>query len=102
MKADEGSLVEATLSEPALHFSDEVVRERVTVFFCDRHKATIGSTIQPLYESFALQGDRRDQHLRLIQERSHVVRKSPRETFHFPDFIDNDQLRRQVSEIDLS
>jgi hypothetical protein len=102
VKAGEGSLVEATLSEPALHFSDEIVRERVTVFFCDRHKATIGSTLHPLYESFALRGDRRNHHLRGVQQRSHVVRKSPRETFHFPDFIDNDQLRRQVSEIDLS
>ena len=72
------------------------------VFSCNRHEATVGSGLHLTDESFALQGDRRNEHLRLIQQRSHVVREAPRETFHLPDFVDNNEPGLSVPEVKFS
>lgn len=86
----------------ALRFGNEVVDEPVAILSCDHNQAAVWTIFHLLYESFALQGDRCNEQLRRIEQRSHVIRKAPRETFHLPDFVDHDEPRSSVSEVKFS
>ena len=88
--------------QTVLYIIQEVVHEEVTVVSRNRHETTVWSGLHLFDESFPLQGDRRDEQLRLIQQRGYGVRKALREALHLSDFVDHDQPRLSMPDVKFS